>query len=200
MSQMYRIFYGPHLILVQSASEEIDNSLEMVDREVIIKLLQFLKKAKRPTEVRLSSSIPFHVFKNFFKKVEAAGGAVYNDEKELLLIYRLGKWDLPKGKLEKKEKPRAAAIREVEEECGASGLTIVEKLKSTYHIHFRKRWILKKTYWYVMDCQHGENLVPQADEGIEKVEWFATETINLKTMNTYRSIREVLLQLELPLG
>ena len=33
-------------------------------------------------------------------------------------IQRLGDWDLPKGKVEKREGVEAAAVREVQEECG----------------------------------------------------------------------------------
>src|SRR6476661_1663707 len=44
--------------------------------------------------------------KDFFKHftfIEAAGGIVQNDRKDLLFIFRRGKWDLPKGKMEKGE-------------------------------------------------------------------------------------------------
>ncbi len=48
-------------------------------------------------------------FKNF-KVIEAAGGIVQNEKKDILFIYRLGKWDLPKGKIEKGEKEEACAV------------------------------------------------------------------------------------------
>ena len=40
-------------------------------------------------------------FRNYFKNIEAAGGVVINPENKIIFIHRLGKWDLPKGKIEK---------------------------------------------------------------------------------------------------
>ena len=59
--------------------------------------------------------------------IEAAGGLVYNAKDQLLMIFRNGKWDLPKGKLEVGENIEQCAMREVEEECGISGLTITQQ-------------------------------------------------------------------------
>ena len=52
--------------------------------------------------------------------IEAAGGLVVNAAGKLLVIERLGVWDLPKGKLESGETAQVAALREIEEECGIS--------------------------------------------------------------------------------
>ena len=67
--------------------------------------------------------------------VEAAGGLVFNKDGDILMIFRNGKWDLPKGKLEIGESIEECAIREVEEECGISGLIIEKKIKDTYNIY-----------------------------------------------------------------
>src|SRR5687768_2564827 len=55
-------------------------------------------------------------FQKKFTPVLAAGGLVQNEKEELLMIYRKGKWDLPKGKLDKNEKLEDCALREVMEE------------------------------------------------------------------------------------
>ena len=54
--------------------------------------------------------------KSMFKVVKAAGGVIENENKQILFIYRLKKWDLPKGKKDKGESIMDCAIREVEEE------------------------------------------------------------------------------------
>ena len=104
--------------------------------------------------------------------IEAAGGIVYNNQDELLMIFRNGKWDLPKGKLEQGETKQHCAIREVEEECGVSGLNIIKQVPNTYHTYFdNDESILKTTYWYLMTTDYSGNLKPQKNEGITKVSW-----------------------------
>jgi len=129
-------------------------------------------------------------FMSLFKVMNAAGGVVQKDDEELL-IYRLEKWDFPKGKLEKGESFKQAAVREVEEETGVEVL-LDKKICTTWHTYtFRKKRILKCTKWYAMECINDNNLAPQEDESIEKVEWFTRTEINDALKNTYNSIRFV---------
>lgn len=130
--------------------------------------------------------------KSIYSLVEAAGGVVLNENKELLWIYRLGKWDLPKGKLEKGEKFRVAAIREVEEECNVKA-TLSDKICTTYHTYTHKnQLVLKKTKWYLMKEIGESNLSAQTEENIEKVEWQTAQQMNKSLTNTYSSIRYVI--------
>jgi len=129
-------------------------------------------------------------FMSLFKVMKAAGGVVQKGHKELL-IYRLGKWDFPKGKLEQGESFKLAAVREVEEETGVEVL-LQKKVCTTWHTYtFRKKRILKCTKWYAMDCVNDSNLAPQEDESIEKVEWFTRKESQSALKNTYNSIRFV---------
>ncbi|MCF6360098.1 MAG: NUDIX domain-containing protein [Cyclobacteriaceae bacterium] len=129
-------------------------------------------------------------FMSLFKVMEAAGGVVVKDNTHLL-IYRLEKWDFPKGKLENGESFKAAAVREVEEETGVKVL-LQHKICTTWHTYtFRKKRILKCTKWYVMECVNDQNLAPQEDESIEKAEWFTRTEANDALKNTYNSIRFV---------
>ena len=124
--------------------------------------------------------------------IEAAGGLINNDKKQYLFIYRHDKWDLPKGKLEKKETPDKAAIRECQEECGLKEITLNDFLTNTYHIYFYKKdWALKKTYWYRMLCNE-TNLVPQLEESITEVAWKNKNDIPAMLTNTYTNIMDVL--------
>jgi len=129
-------------------------------------------------------------FQSLFKIQKAAGGKVLNIENEVLFIYRLNKWDLPKGKLEKGESIEQCAIREVEEECGISNLTIQNPLETTYHIFEKKnKTILKITYWFLMRTSFTGELVPQSEEGIKKVIFKNEAAVNKALQNTYGNIK-----------
>lgn len=127
------------------------------------------------------------------KVVNAAGGAVLNEEKKLLMIFRNEKWDLPKGKMEKGETPEQSAIREVEEECGIANLSITRELPSTYHTYrINDKLHLKRTWWFEMSSVDSRELIPQTEEGITKAEWLDKNGVETAKTNTYGSILEVL--------
>ncbi len=138
--------------------------------------------------------VAFNEFQTYFKIIKAAGGIVSNIKGEKLFIYRLDKWDLPKGKIEKGESIEIAAIREIEEECGITGLSINKQLNDTYHIYqLKDKLILKQTYWFDMKTNYEGELVPQLEENITKAEWLETNQINGRVLkNTYASITELL--------
>ena len=129
-------------------------------------------------------------FKKAHKCIEAAGGVVLNSDEDLLLIHRLGFWDLPKGKLEKDEMPEEAAVREVEEECGISNLEITGQYADTYHTYILKgQVILKKTYWYLMKYHGNETLIPQTEEHIDEVRFMPEDEVREVAMKeTYKSL------------
>jgi 8-oxo-dGTP pyrophosphatase MutT (NUDIX family) len=131
-------------------------------------------------------------FKGLYKKIDAAGGLVYNANNEVLVIYRRDFWDLPKGKIDKGETPEVAAIREVQEETGLEKIDLIKHIKNTYHtyIHNEKR-ILKKTYWYAMKTNELA-LTPQYSEDIEKAEWVNLAIFLANHPTIYGSILEVL--------
>ncbi len=129
-------------------------------------------------------------FMSLFKVMNAAGGIVQKGD-ESLLIFRLGKWDFPKGKLEQNESFKVAAIREVEEETGVK-VSLEKKICTTWHTYtFRKKRILKCTKWYAMDCLNDKKMTPQVGESIEKVEWFNKKQAEVALRDTYNSIRFV---------
>jgi 8-oxo-dGTP pyrophosphatase MutT (NUDIX family) len=137
------------------------------------------------------------IFKDY-SYIEAAGGLILNDKGKVLMIRRLGFWDLPKGKIEKGETPRKAAIREIKEECGIGKLKIIEELPSTYHVYeLNGKKILKRTYWFMMTCSDDTKPVPQTEENIDEVKWMSkTRMKGINSKNTYGSILDVLSNLK----
>lgn len=135
------------------------------------------------------------VLKKLFQSylwIEAAGGLVKKRDR-YLVIFRHGKWDLPKGKIDKGEKKKKAAVREIEEECGISKPEILKELMATYHtFNVYGPNTIKKTYWYEMTYEGDEVLIPQGDEGITKVEWVDKSFLNKMKKETFSSISEVL--------
>ena len=134
-------------------------------------------------------------FRNYFKNIEAAGGVVINPENKILFIHRLGKWDLPKGKIEKGESREVAAVREVEEECGISNLQLKDFLNATYHIYTERdgKKILKTTYWFEMFYAGNEKPKPQIEEGINEVGWKNDVEIESQILpSTFQNIKLIL--------
>ena len=137
-------------------------------------------------------------FAKCFTRIDAAGGVVFNDESKVLVIHRLGVWDLPKGKAEKGESMEETALREVEEECAIAPLEIVKPLNSTYHTYrLKEKLILKKTYWYQMKYHGKSHPKPQTEEDIRAAIWISVSDMGKVHQNTYASIREVLAELKL---
>lgn len=132
-------------------------------------------------------------FFKHFKIIIAAGGVVLNPEKEILMIFRRGKWDLPKGKLDKGETLENCAVREVGEETGLSGIELGVKITTTYHTYmdFGKH-ILKESHWYKMQCGPHQKLIPQTEEDITDMKWIKQTEVKKYTSNTYQTILEVL--------
>lgn len=128
--------------------------------------------------------------KKEFRVIRAAGGLVKKGN-QFLLIHRLGRWDLPKGKLEKGEKMKDAALREVEEECNIKA-SRGRKICNTWHSYnLDGKRILKKTAWYTMNCQEDKKMKPQKEEGIDDIRWMSREEAEKALQFSYRSIQAV---------
>lgn len=181
VSQMY---LDGKLLVIGASNETIYNFLKEVEGKKV-------KKLKSITFVVEDVNEAIQAFKENFKIVRAAGGVVQKND-QVLLIHRLGKWDLPKGKFEKSETPEQCAIREVEEECAIS-VTLDDPLTTTYHTYVRaKKWVLKKTYWFTMHCTEDEGMKPQKEEGIEELKWMSPNEVNYAMKKSYKSIAAVM--------
>lgn len=208
--QSYQVFVNDHLILLTERRNELGTTRSIntsdfesfmsvrevvaAEIELIVNWLLIEEEATVLVQLFGSDLVELmELFKNQFQYIEAAGGLVFNQENDLLMIYRLNKWDLPKGKIEKGESPAEAAVREVEEECGINNLSISKEIPSTFHIYrLKEKVVLKRTYWYEMKYNLNERLVPQTEESIEKVEWVTSDKIEEKVANTYASLKPLL--------
>lgn len=171
-------------VLVQDAT-----SLQ-IERLIRLMHVKSLKKMKSLTFAVADLETMKQFFKDQFTIIKASGGLVRKGDR-VLMIYRLKKWDLPKGKLKKKEESLKGAKREVEEECSIK-VEVKEKLCSTWHTYLQKgKRILKKTDWYVMNCIDDSDMKPQAEEFIEDVKWMKKEDVQKSLKNSYGSIDEV---------
>lgn len=192
---MYKVFIYDKPVLIANKSQFQGSFEQFSNNSSIDEIISALEKENSiGAEVVVEDTQSyFKTFSQYFKFIIAAGGTVFNKKNELLVIYRLDKWDLPKGKLEKGEDIPTCAVREVEEECNVDGLTIIKELESTYHCYYhKKKWVLKRTYWFEMKTEFDGELIPQTEEGISKVEWLAKSDWNIITDNTYNSIKEVI--------
>lgn len=133
-------------------------------------------------------------------KIIAGGGLVLNDGGELLMIFRRGKWDLPKGKLDAGETIEACAIREVKEETGLKEVEHGERIGITYHEYFDpylKEDVIKESHWYAMRVRGEQELVPQTEEDITEIKWVAGNELAACLENSYPNVVEIIKKAEL---
>jgi hypothetical protein len=203
MAQIYRIYINQKTLLItESVPKNLKNFQQIEHQSFDLKIIYPLILEQYP-------GYNFFVVctdaKAFFKKIlksvpviEAAGGLVKNERKEYLFIFRNGKWDLPKGKIEKGETIKVAAVREVEEECGIAVKKLGKRICKTYHAYiYKSEVVLKKTYWFKMKAIGQDKLKPQKEEGITDVRWFTREKTDIINKNTFPSIVQVMEKVEL---
>ena len=167
-----------------------DATAEVIDNFLLFLKQNNIKKLEEITFVVNEYEAVIKDIKSDYTIIKAAGGLVLN-EGEVLMIWRLKKWDLPKGKLDKNEKPKAAAVREVEEECNVQ-VKLGKKICHTWHTYKQNgRRILKKTYWYAMYCIDDSDMKPQLEENIEDLKWMNEKELKEALYNTYPSVRDV---------
>ncbi len=130
-----------------------------------------------------------------FTIMQAGGGLVENLQGEVLMIFRRGKWDLPKGKLDEGETIEQCALREVAEETGLHRISLEQHLLTTYHTyHQQGEFILKESHWYKMRLQAEQTLVPQTEEDIAEARWVSRDALPALMDNSFPSVRDVLEQ------
>ena len=191
---MYKVFVNRLSIVLTSEKNYLDNSRTFLLTSITIK--EIVKKLKLNDEIFLYHPNKKKLLKEFKKKLKtivAAGGIVKNDENQILFIFRKGKWDLPKGKIEKNEKIDDGALREVIEETGVKKIKIDRFFDTTYHIiKTKKQFFLKETHWYKMKSNYKGKLRPQKSEGIRSVRWKKIKEAKEIKKKTFRNISIIL--------
>lgn len=191
---MYKVFYYEKPLTLSEKPVQDAKNLNFIGEGQFDEALALLKNGDA-SHVHIyyhNLEMLWNNFLNHFHYLEAAGGLVKNTQNEILFIYRLEKWDLPKGKVEVGETTELAAVREVEEECGITNLKILRFITNTYHIYFDTKLHLKSTFWYEMSYDGNEELIPQIEEGIGIVKWKSLEEIPFLMNQTYENIKLVL--------
>ncbi|RZK50228.1 MAG: NUDIX domain-containing protein [Pedobacter sp.] len=196
MPQKYRIYINDSTLFITTMDDTAIENAQSVDLQNF-DFLTFYAKIKKgsPQVYELRCPKAKKMLKKIKKQchtIKAGGGLVYNTKGEILIIYRNQKWDLPKGKIEEGEKLKHTAVREVEEECGVKITTRNHLICKTFHVYEHHHEVcLKQTNWYHMEVQTPTQLLPQTEEGIEKVEWVHPNDLKHVINNTYPSILEV---------
>ncbi|MFL5741095.1 MAG: NUDIX hydrolase [Flavisolibacter sp.] len=200
---MIKIFFdNKPLFLVDAIDKHLEEYLHHDDTVLIDEFnIHTIKAMIHEMELpRIHAGVFLHtdpnaVLKAFKKKlvlVLAAGGFVHTPQKEILLIFRRGKWDLPKGKLDPGESLEQCAIRELSEETGIQALS-EGPLCTTYHTyHEFGRHVLKESHWFLMKVSEKTEFVPQQEEDIEKCIWVPYQELDQYKHNTHASLLDVI--------
>lgn len=176
--------HHPETIYIDEISNAaIKSLLHEIDKPQFQQGVLFNKDYKKLKEI---------FFKNF-TLIKAGGGLVKNKYGEILLIFRRGKWDLPKGKLDDNETIEQCAKREVREETGLKEITVSNQIETTYHTYTEfGAHILKESHWFAMKALGNEKLIPQIEEGIVEILWVKKEGLTKYISNTFPAIVDVL--------
>lgn len=200
----FKIYFGAKpLFLCDRIGEELElyvhrKSTVLMEEKAAPAIQSILQEIEHPG---IQAAILVHkdieeLQQEFWKKftvLKAGGGAVWNDQKQLLFIHRRGKWDLPKGKLDEGETIEECAVREVEEETGLVNPTIVQPIITTYHTYRENgNHLLKESYWYEMNVRGAQTLRPQEEEQITETTWLSPVDWQQVRANTFPSILDVL--------
>ncbi len=195
---MYKVFidHKPVIFIKEQKISPDSPTVRYKNREQIMRQR---RKYKNMTDVdhplQIICEDPKACFKEFFsehKKIKAAGGIVQR-KKKYLIIKRKGRWDIPKGRIDKGEAKEVACVREIMEECGIEGHQIVMPLIHTYHtMRYKGRMAIKKTFWYILTYDGPKETIPEKKEGITKAKWVNYDELMAIRGNTYGSINQVL--------
>lgn len=194
---MYKVFVNEKKLLLSKYPDRIEKNLRYEGFATIEIAVDLLQNTSCPELNVYGDNFEelWEDFTHMFTVIEAAGGIVTNKKGETLFIKRLGKWDLPKGKIEKDESLEDAAIREVQEETSLQELILEDFVNATFHIYADRKGdnILKTTHWFKMKYVGEKPAKPQTEEGITDVSWKNEAQIKKEVFpSTFKNIKLIL--------
>jgi 8-oxo-dGTP pyrophosphatase MutT (NUDIX family) len=196
---MYKVHFENRFIMLSPEPDRIQKYglfYKFNDTKELYRIIADFQSDKSITAINVYGPDIKHIWKIFriyFTEVGAAGGLVRHTSGRYLFIEKKGKLDLPKGHIEQGEEPEVCALREVSEECGITGHSIVKSISASYHTY---SWegisYLKKTNWFLMKY-NGEMIIkPQTSEGITKVEWLFADELNSIKSSAWLSLMDLI--------
>jgi 8-oxo-dGTP pyrophosphatase MutT (NUDIX family) len=194
---MYKVFVNEKKLLLSKQSENLEKTLgyeNVTSLEIALDLLENTSVKELNVFGENIDKI-WSEFQKLFRIIEAAGGIVSKPNGDILFIKRLGKWDLPKGKMEKGESREESAVREIEEETGLQNVELLSFINTTYHIYIERNGdkVLKCTHWFEMSFDGEDTSKPQIEEGITEVAWKNTLQIEEEVFpSTFKNIRLII--------
>jgi 8-oxo-dGTP pyrophosphatase MutT (NUDIX family) len=196
---MYKVHFENRFIFLSPEPDRLQKYglfHKFRDTKELYKLIADFQADKNIEAINVYSTDIKHlwkIFRIYFTEVGAAGGLVKHTSGRYLFIEKKGKLDLPKGHIEPGEEPEICALREVSEECGIRGHTIIKAISPSYHTY---SWegisYLKKTSWYLMNYDGEMITKPQASEGITKVEWLFPDELNSIKSSAWLSLMDLI--------
>lgn len=194
---MYKVFVNEKKLLLSKESEDLEKTLKyenFTTLEIALDLIQNTSVKELNVYGEQIGEI-WEEFKKLFRIIEAAGGIVNRPNGDILFIKRLGKWDLPKGKMEKGESREESAVREIEEETNLHNVELLDFVNTTYHIYIERNGdrVLKYTHWFEMNFDGEDTSKPQLEEGITEVAWKNTLQIENEVFpGTFQNIKLII--------
>lgn len=183
LEKLQKSMFAGHVLFLNATATTAIQAISIIEKELPKEMLSVTVATREKADVE-------DKVKNLYKVIKAAGGVVVKGDK-WLFMFRRKKWDLPKGKLDKGENSKKAAVREIEEETGVKAL-VRDKICTTWHTYtMNNNRILKRTKWYLFDCIDDSAMQPQAEEQIEKLEWYTPTEAKGILINSFSSIRYV---------
>jgi 8-oxo-dGTP pyrophosphatase MutT (NUDIX family) len=194
---MYKVFVNEKKLLLSKQSENLEKTIGYENATTLEIALDLLENTSVKELNVFGENIDgiWEEFRKLFRIIEAAGGVVNNPDGDILFIRRLGKWDLPKGKMEKGESREESAVREIEEETGLSDVELVRFINTTFHIYVERNGdkVLKCTHWFEMNFSGEDTSKPQIEEGITEVAWKNTSQIEHEVFpSTFKNIKLII--------
>lgn len=196
---MYKVYFENRFIFISPEPDRLQKYRiinKFNDTRELYRLINLFQNDPEISNMNIYGPNIKHIWKIFriyFTEVGAAGGLVMHPSGRYMFIEKKGRLDLPKGHIEPGEEAETCALREVSEECGIQGQSIIKALSPTYHTY---TWegisYLKKTDWFLMQYNGRMITEPQVQEGITKVEWLLPAELSKIKSSAWLSLMDLI--------